>query len=53
MRRECYITIYIYLPMRFAHNSDGLEGDTPVNPKIITVLVFSSGAAIKELYTTS
>lgn len=42
------ISIYIYLPMRFAHNLDKPEGDTPVNPKIITVSVFSSEVAINE-----
>lgn len=42
------ISICIYLPMRFAHNLDRLEGDTAVNPKIITVSGFSCGAAINE-----
>lgn len=40
------ISICIYLPMRFAHNLDRLEWDTPVNPEIITVSEFWPGAAI-------
>lgn len=42
------ISICIYLPMRFAHNLDRLEWDSPVNPEIVTVSGFYSGAAINE-----
>lgn len=34
--------------MRFAHNLNRLEGDTLVNPNIITVSEFWSGAVINE-----
>lgn len=43
------ISICIYLPVRFAHNLDRIEWDIPVNPEIITVSGFYSGAAINEV----
>jgi len=41
-------SIGIYLPMRFAHNVNRLESDTPINPKFLTVSWLSSSVSINE-----